>query len=91
MQTPSDDGVPSMINLYMCPNNYGVAGCKRHIKLIREMAMARGARKVLTNAMADTHASHTPYMNALRDLNYKFLKDMNFKDLRIPVMTNVDG
>jgi len=84
----SAEGVCQIAN-YNCPGQLVISGLAAAVKKAGELAVARGARKVVPLEVSGPF--HSPLMQRARDQVATELEKINFSNARVPVFCNVDA
>jgi [acyl-carrier-protein] S-malonyltransferase len=84
----SSEGVCVIAN-YNCPGQLVISGVAAAVKKAGELALVRGARKVV--ALEVSGPFHSPLMQKAREELAAALENISFSDARVPVFCNVDG
>ena len=87
-ETSRGSDVLSIANV-LCPGNIVVSGSRSACDRVSEIAMKAGAMKCVPLEVAG--AFHTQLMEPARDQLTEFLKKIDFREPRIPVINNVDA
>ena len=87
-ETSRGSDVLSIANV-LCPGNIVVSGSRSACDRVSEIAMKAGAMKCVPLEVAG--AFHTQLMEPARDKLTEFLKKIDFREPRIPVISNVDA
>ncbi len=84
----SVEGVCQIAN-YNCPGQLVISGLASAVKKAGELAIARGARKVVPLEVSGPF--HSPLMQKARDQVAAELEKISFSNARVPVFCNVDA
>ncbi|HOI91316.1 MAG TPA: ACP S-malonyltransferase [Candidatus Rifleibacterium sp.] len=84
----SVEGVCQIAN-YNCPGQLVISGLAAAVKKAGELAIARGARKVVPLEVSGPF--HSPLMQKARDQVAAELEKISFSNARVPVFCNVDA
>jgi len=84
----SVEGVCQIAN-YNCPGQLVISGLAAAVKKAGELAIARGARKVVPLEVSGPF--HSPLMQKARDQVAVELEKISFSNARVPVFCNVDA
>lgn len=84
----SSEGICVIAN-YNCPGQLVISGLAAAVKKAGELALAKGARKVV--ALEVSGPFHSPLMEKAAMELAEALEGVSFMDARIPVYTNVDA
>jgi [acyl-carrier-protein] S-malonyltransferase len=74
---------------YNCPGQIAISGHSRAVMRAINLARERGAKKAVLLPVSAPF--HSPLMKPAAEWLERFLEDLVIKDLRVPVVTNVDA
>lgn len=82
-------GKPVQVANYLVDGNYAVSGATEACEVVKTIAPEKGARMAVSLAVAG--AFHTDFMQSAVSSLEKALSEVDIKETRIPVFSNVDA
>merc|ERR1711871_324905 len=88
-EAEAKSGKPIQIANYLVDGNYVISGANEACEAVKEIAPEKGARMAVSLAVAG--AFHTEFMAPAVDTLKKVLSEVEIKQTRFPVFSNVDA
>ena len=84
----SKEGYVKLVN-YNCPGQYVIGGDEKAVEAAEKIALEKGARRCIPLNVSGPF--HTKYMQGASEALGKRFKEIEWKELSIPVVSNVTG